>query len=187
MLSTKRWPSYIFNVYQLPYIVRIYDVFKSSMKPWHQHSWNRRVRLFFHSSKILRDSNNIDILNSTFHFFLSLQFLVWIQSLPSLVAMKFFQSFQKSCQIMGILPSEQNPRCSFNLITLLISSPAILFFISSMAFLLFKAQSIQEYRDSFFATTSSFASLVNFTIIIWKMPNYLKLIKKFEGFVQKSE
>lgn len=101
--------------------------------------------------------------------------------------MKFFRLLQKSCQIMDILPSGQSTKSSFNLITLLILLPTILFSISSMAFLLYKPQSIQEHRDSFFATTSSFVCLANFSVVIGKMPNFLQMIQKFDDFVQKGE
>lgn len=131
--------------------------------------------------------NRHSTMSNSHHRILSSKWLVETQPSASLVAMKFFQLVQKSCQAMGILPSNQSPKSSINFITLLILLPTMLFAISSSAFLLFEAQSIQEYRDSVYTCTSMFVCLANFAVIVCKMPNYLQMIEKFEKFVQKRE
>lgn len=88
---------------------------------------------------------------------------------------------------MGIHPSHSNQSYSIDFKSPLIFLPNFLFFICSLSFLVLKANSIENYDDSFFMTSASLASAANFLIIILKMPNIFKMIAIFEEKVEKSK
>lgn len=101
--------------------------------------------------------------------------------------MRLFQCNKKSCELMGIHLSHSKQSCSFDFKTPLILLPNIIFFICSLSFLLFEANSIENYDESFFMTSASMASIANFLNVIWKMPNLLKMIANFEEKIEKSK
>lgn len=61
------------------------------------------------------------------------------------------------------------------------------FFLSSTAYLLFKANSMIEYGMAFFICTSIVASTAVYLIFFYKVKNILNYIEKCEAFIQKSE
>lgn len=58
--------------------------------------------------------------------------------------------------------------------------------IASTAFLLFKANTIQELADSFYVSLTHAVCLVYIMINIWKITDILQLIDQYEQFIQKS-
>lgn len=59
-------------------------------------------------------------------------------------------------------------------------------FITSSAYLLFKAKSIGESANTIYMILSSFACAGFFKISDWKIANILELIGEFEQFIEKS-
>lgn len=101
--------------------------------------------------------------------------------------MKLFQCIRQFCHTMGFLPSQSNPARTFRLKTLLYVVPPILFFVSTIMFLLTEADSIQEIELAIFTLTSVMASINNIMVVIWNMPSILKMIEKFEEIIERSK
>lgn len=100
---------------------------------------------------------------------------------------KLFQCVQKSFQILGFCPSQHSRIAPFIPKNILLILLLVFCFISSTGFFLFQAKSVKEFGDSFLASITTLGALVYFSTTIWKMANLLKLIEKFEGFVQRSK
>lgn len=58
--------------------------------------------------------------------------------------------------------------------------------VLSAVFMIFKAKSLDEFGISFHITTSIAAGLYFFVTYIFQIKNILKLIEKFEEFIEKS-
>ena len=101
--------------------------------------------------------------------------------------MKLFQFVLNLCEMMGIVPLHPYRNCSLNLNTICILLCISLFFIFSVVFAMFKAQTAEEYGDSIYMSIGEFGAVVNFSLTIWKMPHILILIKKFEELIEKSK
>lgn len=57
-----------------------------------------------------------------------------------------------------------------------------------MAFMLFQADSIEDFEDSFLIASASFATVLNFGIIaFWKMTKMFQMIQSFERIIEKSK
>ena len=104
------------------------------------------------------------------------------------LAMQLFQCVRTACQRMGIFLYHPNQNQTFNLKIVLTVLPILFFIISSMAFLLFEAQTMQDYQDSFIASSSTIMASLNFAIIVfWKVPKMLEMIESFEKIIEKSK
>lgn len=101
-------------------------------------------------------------------------------------AIKLFQLLQKFYKFLG-LDIGSNSQCSLNLKNVFIFTSAAQLFISSTAFSLFKAQTVDDYSLSFFISITTFFATINFVVIAWEMANILRLIGKYEEFIGKSE
>lgn len=101
--------------------------------------------------------------------------------------MKFFQRAQMACESMGIHLSHSDQSYSIDFKVPLTVLPTIIFFICSLSFLLLKAKSIENYDVSFFMTSSSLTSMAEFFVVIWNIPNFLKMIAHFEEKIEKSK
>lgn len=100
---------------------------------------------------------------------------------------KLFQFVQNGYQIMGIYPSQSNRNVLLNAKNVYFSLTMIEMIISSMAFFVFQAESIEEFGQSFFVSITILYALVGLLITIWKIPNILMLIEHFDEFVGKRE
>lgn len=60
-------------------------------------------------------------------------------------------------------------------------------FISSTAFLILKASTVQEYATSFYASIAVLFMLVTFFTLITKMDDISKLTESFEVIIEKSK
>lgn len=98
--------------------------------------------------------------------------------------MELFHVMRKIYKMMGILSPSQN--YPINLKNLIILSPTILFCVSSMVFLLFRAKTIEEYADSVYFTASAIIAICMFSETVWKNSMTFDLVEKFENIVQKS-
>lgn len=101
--------------------------------------------------------------------------------------MKLFQSLQKFYRITGIYPSSSNRNHSVNWKILLILLSLIQFAVLTGVFFITEANSIDEYGTSFYGSISALLGVVDFLINIWKMANILRLIGKFEEFINKRK
>lgn len=105
--------------------------------------------------------------------------------------MELFEFLREFYQKMGFISSRPAHRIyAFNWKTLLLLLAPTYFCISTFLFMLFQANSLQDhtkFMDLSYWTASSFQSVLIFVITILKMPNIIKVIKKFEEIIQKSE
>ena len=124
--------------------------------------------------------------------------LVWSELLLVLVVfvrftkrmttkMKLFQFTQMLCYSMGFFPSHSNSRHAFRWKLFLYLLPPILFFISSVLFLLTFADSMQDYVVSVSMITSTFICIVDTPMMIFNMAKILEVIEKFEELIETSE
>lgn len=100
--------------------------------------------------------------------------------------LKLFECVRKNCKLIGIDFSDQNQSYFVYSKIILIYVPTIFALISSFGFLIFKANSPQEYDMSYFMIISSCASIAYFSVIIWKVPTILEMINQFEENIEKS-
>lgn len=96
--------------------------------------------------------------------------------------MKLFQVIQNQMAIAGIRPSQRTTFNRQNLIVLLLIGLSV---ISMTEFLLFDANTFQQYAKSFFAWISVFATFVGFYLIIVKSTDFYKYIEHLERIIEK--
>lgn len=101
--------------------------------------------------------------------------------------LKFFQSAQKYFNQMGIYPVEPPREFSFNFISFCILISMILHFIPSTAYFFAKAQTIDEYSDTFYTSSTMFSFIFCFLINVWKMGSLTKLITRYEKYISESK
>ena len=100
---------------------------------------------------------------------------------------KLFQSAQIYFIALGICPTKPNQKYAFNMTSFFVLFPMLLIFISTTTFFFLKAETIQEYSDTFYVSSTEFSFIVCFLVNIWKMTTILQLIEKYEEFVRKSK
>lgn len=102
--------------------------------------------------------------------------------------MQLFRFARTSYQRMGVRSSHSKENDSSYFKTFFVLLPVKLFLASSMAFLLFQANSIDDFKDSFYMSCAVFASALNFSIIaFWKMRKMLEMTQSFEKIIEKSK
>lgn len=82
---------------------------------------------------------------------------------------------------------QSNQNYTQNSKTLLFLLSFIQMFISSAAFFLFQAKSMQEYFKTLSVIITIFVCVIYISICKWKMVDILQLIEKFEEFIRKSK
>lgn len=60
-------------------------------------------------------------------------------------------------------------------------------FISSLAFLIFEADTVMDAGKSFYCADTTLWCANFYLIQMWKMPEILKLIENFEKFIEESK
>lgn len=100
---------------------------------------------------------------------------------------QLFHSLRQLYQILGIYSSETNQTHLFNWRVIFVTSSMILAFITSFAFFLWEAETIDDYGTSFYGSITQLCSVHNFLTIVWKMPLILELFRKFETFIESSK
>lgn len=98
---------------------------------------------------------------------------------------KLFQTVQKSYQAIGLDPMQ--PLKTYNGRIFFIVFSLTLMFISSTAFLIFKAETIQEFATSFYTSITDIFLLVTFFSRITHMGDISKITETFEDFIEKSK
>lgn len=102
--------------------------------------------------------------------------------------MKLFQLMQQIYKTLGVVsPSQHNENRRINSKILIILLPMVLFSVSSVIFLFFKAKTAQEIADSSFWTTAAYISIFTFLRTVFKMPMTFDLVWKFEEVIRKSK
>lgn len=101
--------------------------------------------------------------------------------------LKLFQCVQKYCGLIGIHLLHQNQSYFDYSKVIPIYLPIIFSLTSSFGFLLFKANSPQEYDVSFFMVISSAVTIAYFSVLTWKTPTINRMINQLEETIEKSE
>lgn len=99
-------------------------------------------------------------------------------------SVKLFAVLRDFYRMMGLSPPQTNSLNSKNLFFFLSSTTG---FFSIVAFFLFKANSVQEYVNSFHTSVTTLLFLLYFTAIARQMTNATQLIQQFEEFIEKSK
>lgn len=108
----------------------------------------------------------------------------------SSLTMKIFlliRSFYKKIGLTNSTFQSDQQHCAFNYKNVSILFCMIHLCISSLGFFLFEANTIDEHAESFFSFLSILLSIEDFTVIIWKVPDMVKSIEKYEQYMEKSE
>ena len=102
-------------------------------------------------------------------------------------ATKLFQLVQEIYQKAGICSSQSNQNFPLNSKILFVLFAIVQLFISSTAFLLFKAKSFEQHADAFYLCLSEFASIVIVVGSNWKITQIEQLTEGFQEFIEKSK
>lgn len=97
---------------------------------------------------------------------------------------KLFRFIQTTYQTVGIIPPQPN---SINTKKWYFLLGLVQFFISTVAYLLFEANSIIEYGMVFYTCTTALFSFVVYLVLHWQMKNTLNFIESCDRFIEKSE
>lgn len=100
---------------------------------------------------------------------------------------RFFRSFIKLNQTLGNLPPQSTKQSYLlNLKRDVILLPVILLVISSASYLVFKAETIAEYAQSFYICVTALCNVIHCITVCWKTEKILQFIETTEKFTQKS-
>lgn len=97
--------------------------------------------------------------------------------------MNFFREVQKNFEILGVC-SKRSRINAKSLGTCLIYGLGT---SSSAIFLFYEADSLQEYTNNFYITSSSAVAFIIFPIMIFKTNKLFALIDNIEKLIDKSE
>lgn len=114
---------------------------------------------------------------------------VWNRCLQTMVDnYKLLQSARKSYQAIGLDPFQLNPtptKCNRRIFLIAFSMLQML--VSSAAFFIFKAETIQEFTASFYTSITELFLLMHFFSLITKMDDISKETVTFENLIEKSQ
>lgn len=124
---------------------------------------------------------NQDQKCSTSFFISPLWFVMMVETL------QLFQLVRKLFGMVGIYPPQSHQTMLFNWRNSTFLFCTIAMSIASIAFLLFKAGSAQEFGASFYTTMTELANIFGFLSIVFEMRNIFGIIGKIEGIIEKSK
>lgn len=101
--------------------------------------------------------------------------------------MKLFHTLQEFYQELGLKPPHSNRNSSATFKSLLIFLVLIQGFVATITFCVFKANTVQEYGDSFYIALTELTNSIYCYHFILNMRKIYQLIEKLERFVEKSE
>lgn len=101
-------------------------------------------------------------------------------------SIKLFQFIRKFCQTIRIVPPDQN-QYSINRMNLFNLFCLNQFLISTVAFVLFQANSMAEYGVTFFIGSGIVAFDVYCLVVFCQFGDISKIVGNWEEFIQKSE
>lgn len=102
--------------------------------------------------------------------------------------MKLLQSVQKYFETIGIYSPLSTPRKSiwnWRFVAFCIFMAQMV--LSSVGFLLIEAKTAAEYGFAFCAALNGFVAIVFAGIFLWKYESKIKLLQRFEAFIERSE
>lgn len=104
---------------------------------------------------------------------------------------KLFRHVRKCYRMAGIYPQSEhsrlrrfNAKTAFKLMCMVL---CVLFVLSSLLYILFEANSTDEYVKGSFEFFEKLEGVLYFTVNLSKIESILKLIKKFEEFIATSK
>lgn len=103
------------------------------------------------------------------------------------IVMELFHSNREFWQTMGIKPPHPNQIHPFNARNLFFILSLIMVCISTLAFLVFRAEVMLEYGICVYGSLSDLTLLADILISIWQIPNIFKMIEMCEQFIEMSE
>lgn len=109
---------------------------------------------------------------------------MWTTLMARLI--KPFRIFRKLLRTMGIHLSEHNRNGSIKSKCLQLCLIKFIFLMSSMAFFIFRAETINEYGESFYVSVTEMAIASGFYSIISNLTSITSLIRKIDALMQKS-
>lgn len=101
-------------------------------------------------------------------------------------SLKLFEFVRRHYGILGIYSAQPNQSRSCNLRKKIVLLCMILVFISTTAFILFEAKSIEEIGASFTAFFMELFVMIFFIINIRKISEIINSIEMMEKFIEKS-
>lgn len=104
-------------------------------------------------------------------------------------SIKLFQFSQKYCETFGIqLPVKSNEkRCIFKAIRWILDIFLLIFWVTSLAFMVYDAKSMVEYGMTLFTMITITLALVIYLITIWQIEEILKFVETCESFINKRK
>lgn len=102
-------------------------------------------------------------------------------------SIKFFQTVKKSYKILGIHPPQENGKFPFNPKSLFFLFCYAQFCTGMAAFFVIEAKSIYEYGNSFYMFFTQFFVMLDFFVLMWRIPTISELIAELEEFIEKSK
>lgn len=97
------------------------------------------------------------------------------------------QLINKYFLILGIGQQQIHNSDKFNARILIAFSVEIIWFFSSIKYLLHGVHSSIEYMECLYTAISAFASAVAFTILTWKSEKLFEILNEFGSIIQTSE
>lgn len=97
-------------------------------------------------------------------------------------SINLFQFVQKCYQFIGVNPSQPNQKRRTIFLTC-----SVQVLLTTVAFLVVKANVLFEYGLGFFFFTSILNGIVIYLLIIWQFENFLAFIESAEKFIEKSK
>lgn len=104
-------------------------------------------------------------------------------------SIKLFEKIQKICQMIGLYqaPSQLNQNDSSNCKKFIVIMSLAFLLIATIAFMLYEAQTIEDYVAGFLTSTLAITILAYFLIFAVEIKNIIMLIGKFEDFIEMSK
>ena len=101
--------------------------------------------------------------------------------------MKLFENVRTYFEVLGFYSVQTNQVLPFNIRNVLMPLSVLIMLISTIVFLLFKADIMVGYAISFFLGISLTTALIVYFIFMLKMSKIIEFIEKCERFVGKSK
>lgn len=100
---------------------------------------------------------------------------------------QFFELIRELFQLLGIRPCQSNQKYNYNLRNSFVLIILAQLFAASTAFLLFEANSIDEYGQSFYLTVTSLLLVFLWPCFIQNMGDLFKLMEQINTFAAKRK
>lgn len=102
-------------------------------------------------------------------------------------SVKLYQTILKCYDTTGVYSIQSNQSRPFNLRSFIFLLANVLYFVSELTYILFRANTMLEYGFSVFLGLTTANASAQFMLTISRMPNILKLIEMCESFIESSK